>query len=305
MPQSIQINFDRALTELATINSTLLSENFVNTASEKVGMPKDQLIYYLKLSIEEAEHALEILSEYNLSGKRLLEVGCGPGIMATALRKAGIEITTLEPGGKGIEYNKLLAVQVFDCLNVRGEHLDISADDLDPTQHGTFDFIFSHNVLEHVDNLQDCFDAMISVLASGGSIVGHCPNYFIPYEPHYGSWLIPLFPRCSRPFLSRKHLKDDGTWWSLNFISARDVRRTANRHKCKLKFKSGVMATAFERIANVPTFKERHGGLQKIYHIMKIFRLLPLLKKWPGQFGSPMTFEMHQSALHNIAGDNS
>lgn len=282
----------RALAELAPIRPILFAGEFIRTTSERTDLAEPQLRSYLEISFNEAEHALKILDGYDLTGKRFLEVGCGPGIMATALRKAGIELTTLEPGGNGIEFNKSLAWQVFNALDARGSHLEIPAEDLAPARHGTFDFIFSHNVLEHVGDLEACFNAMIGVLAPGGKLVGHCPNYLIPYEPHYGCWLIPLFPRWSRPFLSRKNLQCDKIWHSLNFITSRYVRKAANKHGCSVKFRNGVMVEAFERIGDEAIFQQRHGSLQKIYRVMKTLRVLPFLKKWPGQFGSPMTFEM-------------
>ena len=292
MSQGSNPEFSRAVAALPEIKESLLSDDFIYPAAAKLGMTSEKLVYLIQMSMEETEHALRILSKYNLKGKRILEIGSGPGILAAALRRTGFDFTTLEPGGKGIEHNKSLAYLVMERLRVRGPHLEILAESLDPAVHGFFDFIFSQNVLEHIAKLHACFDAMFSVLAPPGEIVCHCPNYFIPYEPHYRCWLIPFFPRWTRPFLSARPHLDDGVWESLNFITYRDVKKAAKRHGCSVNFDTGLMAAAFERIDSDPAFRQRHGAFSFVYFLIRKLGLLPLLKRWPGQFGSPMTFRV-------------
>ena len=34
----------------------------------------------------------------------------------------------------------------------------------------------------------------------GGAMIHMCPNYFVPYEPHFGIPLIPFAPRATQRF---------------------------------------------------------------------------------------------------------
>lgn len=280
---------------LEGLRASLLDPAFVAAAGVAVGLTASEMGERLAMSIEEADHALTVLGARAIPEGRMLEIGSGPGILAAALRTAGVDVTTLEPGGRGIEINRALAHIVMDRLCVHGPHLEITAEELDPREHGRFDFVFSHNVLEHVGDLDGCIAAVMSVLAPVGAFVSHCPNYRIPYEPHYGSWLVPLRPQWSRPLLSRKRLKDDGVWESLNFITAGDVRRNARRHGATVTFDRGEMAAAFERIGTDASFEARHGFLVVVYRVLRSLGLMPLLRRVPGSLLTPMTFTLRKA----------
>ncbi len=77
-----------------------------------------------------------------------------------------------------------------------------------PLPESSFDLVFSHEVLEHVQDDQKAIREMVRVLKPGGRIVLFCPNRGYPFETHGHYWkgkyhfgntpLINWFPRSLR-----------------------------------------------------------------------------------------------------------
>ena len=57
-----------------------------------------------------------------------------------------------------------------------------------PFDDGSFDVVFSHEVIEHVDDDRQAAREMVRVLAPGGRIVIFCPNRLYPFETHGHFW---------------------------------------------------------------------------------------------------------------------
>jgi SAM-dependent methyltransferase len=53
-----------------------------------------------------------------------------------------------------------------------------------PFADATFDVLFSHEVLEHVDDDRQCVNEMARVLKPGGRAVVFVPNRLYPFETH-------------------------------------------------------------------------------------------------------------------------
>jgi SAM-dependent methyltransferase len=97
-----------------------------------------------------------------------------------------------------------------------------------------FDFAFSMNVMEHVDDVPLVLGRVVRALRPGAAYRFVCPNYGFPYEPHFdmptllSKSLTWRFLR-NRILNSRTVLDPRGTWQSLNWISVAAVRRTCRR----------------------------------------------------------------------------
>ena len=87
-----------------------------------------------------------------------------------------------------------------------------------------------------------------------------CPNYAVPYEPHFSRLLIPLAPRLTARFLPVS-VGTSSLWRSLNFITLPQIRRLAVRHGLRATFASGQMHKAFERLGSDEEFARRHSPL--------------------------------------------
>jgi SAM-dependent methyltransferase len=112
-----------------------------------------------------------------LHNRRVLDVGCGVGMYTQAFlrhtpRVFGVEIErerALEARGR--------ARGVCQAL---GEQL--------PFPNAAFDVVFSHEVLEHVEDDRRCAEEMVRVARPGGRLLIFAPNRLYPFETHGVFW---------------------------------------------------------------------------------------------------------------------
>ena len=227
-------------------------------------------------------------------GMRVLEVGSGMGLLSAFLASQGLDITALEPGLGGFGVSSALAgaasrLEGFPLL----KRLDIPAQAL---QGQTFDFIYSINVLEHIPELADAMAGMARVLSADGTMVHTCPNYLVPFEPHFGLPLVPLFPKVTELLVPR--LRTSELWKSLNFVTLPQMKRICTGLKLDVRFERGVLYRAFERLDTDAAFRERQAkGLVKwVYLALKLTGTLTLLKHLPPVLATPMVFELKRSS---------
>ncbi|GLS32775.1 hypothetical protein GCM10007937_44850 [Mesorhizobium albiziae] len=164
--------------------------------------------------------------------------------------------------------------------------LSFGAEVLDPERNGRFDIIFSANVLEHVSDLEAVVGALARVLSADGVMVHTCPNYTVPYEPHYRMPLLPFAPAAT-PWARGRKAED--LWRSFNFVTAGELERLMQRAGLKPVFAKGIMAQAFERVLLDQGFAGRHSpAMASVAKFLKATGGLNLLRRWPPQFATPL-----------------
>jgi 2-polyprenyl-6-hydroxyphenyl methylase / 3-demethylubiquinone-9 3-methyltransferase len=100
-------------------------------------------------------------------GKRVLDVGCGGGILSEALAREGAAVIGVDPSQKSLAVAREHAARsglVIDYRVASGENLTASG--FAPE----FDLVFAVDVLEHVDDLDRTLAAIATVLAPGGGL---------------------------------------------------------------------------------------------------------------------------------------
>lgn len=231
-----------------------------------------------------------VLRPMALSGRRVLEVGAGLGLLGIWLQRQGVALVMLEPGAGGFGENARLIGAVREWLKApEGAIIDAPAQALDPSRHGRFDVVFSINVLEHIRDVERALDAMLGVLAADGLMRHTCPNYTVPYDPHYAMPLVPLAPHATAVLVSR--IRNEEVWQSLNFITYGRVVRFCMAHGLEYEFDRGLLLQAFERIERDPAFRARRGRVSPlVYRLLKHAGLLGLVGRLPPRWATPMTF---------------
>ena len=109
--------------------------------------------------------------------RQVLENGCGIGMYAERLAALGAAVTGLE---FDFERAQDASRKVGTVVNGAGEHL--------PFPHSSFDFILSHEVLEHVEDDRKAVAEMARVLKPGGRAAIFVPNRGYPFETHGIFW---------------------------------------------------------------------------------------------------------------------
>jgi 2-polyprenyl-3-methyl-5-hydroxy-6-metoxy-1,4-benzoquinol methylase len=245
---------------------------------------------YIDAVCNEARTGLRLLRWVGVSpSDRMLEVGAGGGLLSGFLKSRGYELVAIEPAEQGFERTSSLAAVIREATGVNAEIVTLAARDLDPRIHGFFDLIFSVNVIEHFQPLRENLDALAGLMSASGMQAHTCPNYRIPYEPHFGIALLPIAPHLT-PYLGRRTLLSDTLWRSLNFITAADLISYAERCGLTIRFKDGAMGEALERLQAEPEFAARQpGALALVASFIRTFRSVALVKSLPATWVTPMT----------------
>lgn len=131
----------------------------------------------------------------------VLENGCGVGTYVRHLTPHGGTIF-------GLEYDLERARQARQ----HSRHIMSAAGEILPFSNETFDFILSHEVLEHVQDDGAAVSEMVRTLKPGGRIVIFVPNRGYPFETHGVYWkgryhfgnipLVNYLPRRLRDWLA-------------------------------------------------------------------------------------------------------
>lgn len=114
-----------------------------------------------------------VLGRVELRGKRILDIGCGVGAFVRRLREFSPEVYGIDIDRDGVV---MAAGELPNLVLAVGEHL--------PFPDETFDVIFLHEVLEHVDDDVATLKEAHRVLTPAGRVVIFVPNRLYPFETH-------------------------------------------------------------------------------------------------------------------------
>lgn len=110
---------------------------------------------------------LEFIQRYiNLDGQRIVDVGCGGGILTEALAKQGADATGID-----------LSEELIDVADLHGlesgisvHYQKISAEDLASEQAESFDHVTCMEMLEHVPDPGSIIQACATLVKPGGMV---------------------------------------------------------------------------------------------------------------------------------------
>jgi 2-polyprenyl-6-hydroxyphenyl methylase / 3-demethylubiquinone-9 3-methyltransferase len=102
----------------------------------------------------------------NLEGKRVLDVGCGGGILAESLSKAGATVTGIDLSTKALKVAELHQLESGTTVRYRS----ISAEDLAKEEPQSYDVVTCMEMLEHVPDPASVVRACANLCKPGGHI---------------------------------------------------------------------------------------------------------------------------------------
>lgn len=135
---------------------------------------------YLKMiNCQTNPHRIEITNQYvNFVVKEakgyqtILDLGCGPGLSSYLLSETGFIVTGVDISQKFLDVSK---ARESDRLRlVQGDVCSLDFPD------SSFDIVTSHELIEHITDVEKALGEMQRVLKSGGKIIILAPNLFSP-----------------------------------------------------------------------------------------------------------------------------
>lgn len=173
-----------------------------------------------KVWARDEEFAYDIVKYANLKGdETALYVGVGTGEIAGKFNVS--EMWGLDISPEMME----------QCKNIKRNRLIVGSSNNIPFLDNTFDFVFSRNLLKHVDNPWDTLSEMKRVVKPKGKVftVESCvthpldveyPNYCVrTVEPYHNSfrthdWYLDLYKKIDYKDISENIYKYKSTWLS-------------------------------------------------------------------------------------------
>jgi 2-polyprenyl-6-hydroxyphenyl methylase / 3-demethylubiquinone-9 3-methyltransferase len=142
-----------------------------------------------------------IQSRVPLADARVLDVGCGGGILADAMARKGAQVVGIDLAGKALRVAQLHALEA-GTPNVT--YREVSAESMAAEQPGTFDVVTCMEMLEHVPDPASVVRACMTLVKPGGwaffSTINRNPKSFL-FAIVGAEYVLNLLPRGTHEYL--------------------------------------------------------------------------------------------------------
>lgn len=103
----------------------------------------------------------------HLAGKKVLDVGCGGGLLSEAMAQRGASVTGIDMGQANIDTAKLHALE----SGLKIDYQLIAVEELAAKQPESFDLVTCLEMLEHVPNPESIIQACYRLVKPGGKVI--------------------------------------------------------------------------------------------------------------------------------------
>jgi len=136
----------------------------------------------------------------SLAGKRVIDIGCGGGILADAMARKGAEVLGIDLAGKALKVAQLHALEA-QTQGVR--YREVSAETLAAEQPESFDVVTCMEMLEHVPDPSSVVRACATLVKPGGhvffSTINRNAKAFV-FAIVGAEYILNLLPRGTHEF---------------------------------------------------------------------------------------------------------
>ena len=140
-----------------------------------------------------------IMEKINTPNPKILDVGCGGGILSEALAKAGAQVTGLDLSDASLQVARQHSQQQGLNIEYRYERVE----DLAQKEAGTYDVVVCMEMLEHVPEPSKVIVACAQALKPGGlaffSTINRTPKGFL-FAIVGGEYILRLLPRGTHTY---------------------------------------------------------------------------------------------------------
>ncbi len=134
-----------------------------------------------------------------LSGKTVLDVGCGGGILAESMAALGAQVTGVDLGDKPLQVAKLHLLE----SGLQVDYCNIAVENLAAEQPGHYDVVTCMEMLEHVPDPESTVLACAQLVKPGGhvffSTLNRNPKSYL-FAVIGAEYLLKLLPRGTHDF---------------------------------------------------------------------------------------------------------
>ena len=183
-----------------------------------------------------------IKEKTSLDNKKILDVGCGGGLLTEALYDFGADVTGIDAAGPGIKVAKIHA----DKNKKDIQYYEKTAEELIKENKEHFDIVTCLEVLEHVPNPKSLIASCFNLLKPGGfiflSTINKNPRSWITaiVGAEYIFNLLPKgtheFDKFIKPSVLAKYIRDAGG----ELIETKGMFYNPITHKANLNNDLGV-----------------------------------------------------------------
>lgn len=118
-----------------------------------------------------------------LFGKKVLDVGCGGGILAESMAREGANVTGLDMGAEPLEVARLHALESGVSVN----YVQQTVEDHAISHAGAYDVVTCMEMLEHVPDPRSVVLACAQLVKPGGEV------FFSTINRNPKAWLLAVF----------------------------------------------------------------------------------------------------------------
>lgn len=167
-----------------------------------------------------------IMKNVNLSGKSVIDVGCGGGILAESMAFKGANVTGIDMNKAVIDVAKLH--QLESASNV--EYLHISTEAIAVERPAQYDVVTCLEMLEHVPDPASIIESCARLLKPGGhaffSTLNRNPKSYL-FAILGAEYLLKLLPKNTHDYAKFIRPSELSTWVRQSDLTPREVKGIA------------------------------------------------------------------------------
>lgn len=135
----------------------------------------------------------------SLAGKKVLDVGCGGGLLSEGMAERGASVTGIDLSGPALGVARLHLLESGHCVDYR----TVSAEALATEQGGRYDIVTCLEMLEHVPNPASTIAACAALVKPGGhvffSTINRNPKAYV-FAVLGAEYILQLLPKGTHEY---------------------------------------------------------------------------------------------------------
>ena len=165
-----------------------------------------------------------------LTGKRVLDVGCGGGILSESMVARGAEVSAIDMSEAALNVARLHALESEVSIDYRLMTAEALADEVEKSQTGPWDIVTCLEMLEHVPDPASVVRACSRLVKPGGAVyfstINRNPKSFMMAIVG-AEYLLRLLPKGTHQYEKFIKPSELGGWCDLAGL---DIRHMTGMH---------------------------------------------------------------------------